>query len=293
MSSGSLGRSVYRRILANCADIFGTKKTKILEARLRFHRNLNLDHPSSLADKISWIELHGDQAAMARLTDKFEVRNYVVKRGLEECLIPLCGGPWTNAGDINLSELPGQFVLKATHGCEMNYICKDKSKLDTADLMAHAQEWLANDYSRACVEPHYRLIPHRLYAEVFVGGMEDTIDYKFHCINGEPRFILTCSNREKGLKLNLYDTAWKAVGGLQGLMKNPAGISRPDCLAEMIEVARTLSADFDFVRVDLYEKDNKVYFGELTFTPAVGVLPYFTDGFIERWGEKLRVTGLD
>lgn len=289
MGSARYGRDVYRGLLNGLTHCVGTKRAKLFDARFRYGRRLDLDNPRTLADKISWLELNGDRKTMANLTDKFEVRDYVAEKGLTDILIPLCGGPWTNADDIDIDVLPSQFVLKATHGCEMNYICRDKSALDITDLLSQARVWLASDYPRACVEPHYKLIPHRVYAERYVGGMDDVIDYKFHCLNGVPSFVLTCSNREKSLKLNLYDLDWNAIEGLRGSMKNVVEIARPKTLLEMTDVARTLSSDFDFVRVDLYEKDGKVYFGELTFSPAVGVLPYFTDEFIANWGGRLHI----
>lgn len=293
MSSVGFGRDLYRGLLSGLALCAGTKRAKLLDASIRFGRRLNLDDPQTLADKISWLELNGDRETMARLTDKFEVRGYVEEKGLGDILIPLSGGPWEDISDIDVDALPSQFVLKATHGCEMNYICRDKAALDVADMVAHARKWLASDYPRACVEPHYKLIPHRIYAEQYVGGMDDVVDYKLHCLNGVPSFILTCSNRERSLKLNLYDVDWNAIDGLQGSMKNPGDIERPSMLSKMVDVSRALSSDFEFVRVDLYEKDGQVYFGELTFSPAVGVLPYYTDEFIAQWGEILHVTGLD
>lgn len=293
MSSVGFGRDLYRGLLSGLALCAGTKRAKLLDASIRFGRRLNLDDPQTLADKISWLELNGDRETMARLTDKFEVRGYVEEKGLGDILIPLCGGPWEDISDIDVDALPSQFVLKATHGCEMNYICRDKAALDVADMVAHARKWLASDYPRACVEPHYKLIPHRIYAEQYVGGMDDVVDYKLHCLNGTPSFILTCSNRERSLKLNLYDLDWNAIDGLQGSMKNPGDIERPSMLSKMVDVSRALSSDFEFVRVDLYEKDGQVYFGELTFSPAVGVLPYYTDEFIAQWGEILHVTGID
>ena len=289
MTSTRFARDIYRLLLNWISRRFGIKRAKLFDARFRYGRQLNLDNPRTLADKISWLELNGDCKTMACLTDKFEVRSYVAKKGLADILIPLCGGPWVNIADVDVADLPSQFVLKATHGCEMNYICKNKATLDVTDMLVHARKWLASDYSRASVEPHYKLIPHRIYAEQYVGGMDDVIDYKFHCINGIPSFVLTCSNREKSLKLNLYDLDWNPIEGLQGTMRNTAEILKPSALSEMTEIARTLSSDFDFVRVDLYEKDGKVYFGELTFSPAVGVLPYFTDEFIEYWGAALHV----
>lgn len=293
MTSSGLARDLYRRALNASSAILGVETTKKLDSRIRFGRKLDLENPKTLSDKICWIELNTDQTLAARCTDKYAVRSYVEEKGLGDILIPLVGGPWTNASDIDIDSLPERFVLKATHGCEMNYICKDKSRLDRNDLLNKAGQWLKEDYPRACIEPHYKLVPHRLYSEEFVGGLGDVVDYKFHCINGEPAFVLTCSNREDSLKLNLYDLDWNPISGLQGAMRNERKIERPKNLKEMLEVTKTLSSDFDFVRVDLYEADEKIFFGELTFSPACGVLEYFTDSFVAKWGEVLHVKGLD
>ena len=293
MTSSGLARDLYRHALNASSAILGVETTKKLDSRIRFGRKLDLENPKTLSDKICWIELNTDHTLAARCTDKYAVRSYVEEKGLGDILIPLVGGPWINASDIDIDSLPERFVLKATHGCEMNYICKDKSRLDRNDLLNKAGQWLKEDYPRACIEPHYKLVPHRLYSEEFVGVLGDVVDYKFHCINGEPAFVLTCSNREDSLKLNLYDLDWNPISGLQGAMRNERKIERPKNLKEMLEVAKTLSSDFDFVRVDLYEADEKIFFGELTFSPACGVLEYFTDSFVAKWGEVLHVKGLD
>lgn len=293
MVKDGITRDAYRLVLNAAASVLGVKRTKVLDARFRFHRRLNLDNPRTLADKVSWIELNTDRTLAAKLTDKYSVRNYVADKGLRSILIPLCGGPWEDVDSIDIAKLPDRFVIKATHGCEMNYICKDKASVDTEHMRKQLRCWLGSDYPRACIEPHYKLIPHRLYAEEFIGGMEGVVDYKFHCINGEPCFILACSNREDSVRLNLYDLEWNPIPGIQGRKANDHELKRPSLLAEMITVAGILSENFDFVRVDLYEAKGRVLFGELTFTPASGVFPNFTDEFVAHWGEALHVTGLD
>ncbi len=291
MSHSGPAKNTYRTFLNGYAKFAGSERAKMFDAKVRFGRRLNLKDPTTLADKVSWMELYGNQLLMAQLTDKCEVRSFIAERGLADTLVPIVGGPWFDASQIEFSALPGKFALKATHGCEMNLICKDKVKLDIRAARATAAKWLREDYSRACVEPHYRLIPHRVYAEAFVGGMGDTIDYKFHCINGKPEFVLTCSGRwtSRGLRLNLYDLDWGPIDGLTGPLINDYEISRPTLLTEMIDIATRLADGFDFVRVDLYEYENRVYFGEMTFSPASGVFEYFTDEFVERWGNKLEV----
>lgn len=291
MSKGGVARNIYRCLLNVEAKVLGVKRAKELDSKVRFGRKLDLTTPKTLADKICWIELNTDQTLAARCTDKWAVREYVSEKGLEGLLVPAYG-PWKRAEDIEVETLPHAFALKATHGCEMNYLVPDRDALDVDDMLAHARKWLAEDYPRACVEPHYKLIPHRLYAEDFIGGMDEIVDYKFHCVNGEPRFVLTCSERDKELKLNLYDLDWNPIKGLKGPMKNNKQVAKPQLLDEMLEVARKLSSDFDFVRVDLYETDSKIMFGELTFSPACGVMDYYTDDFIGKWGEVLQIDGL-
>lgn len=292
MSSAGIARDLYRHLLNAEASVLGVRRAKELDARVRFGRKLDLSDPKTLADKICWIELNTNQALAARCTDKWVVRDYVAKKGLADLLVHAYG-PWGSVEDIDVDSLPQAFALKATHGCEMNYLVPDKDSLNIDDMLAHARKWLGEDYPRACVEPHYKLVPRRVYAEDFIGGMDKIVDYKFHCLNGEPRFVLTCSERDKGLKLNLYDLDWNSIDGLQGPLRNGKQIARPKLLSEMIDAARTLSADFDFVRVDLYESDGRIMFGELTFSPACGVMDYYTDDFITRWGRELRVHGLE
>lgn len=289
MSGDSAARRAYRAILNLGAKTMGAERAKRADAWLRFGRRLDLNNPKSLADKVSWLELYGDQQAAARYTDKFGVREYIEAKGLKDILVPVCGGPWDSVDQVDLDSLPDQFALKATHGCEMNLICANKSQLDKDLAMREIGQWLKKDYPRSSVEPHYKLIPHRVYAEEYIGVVGDIIDYKIHCINGNPSFILVCSEREKSLKLNLYDVDWKPIPGLQGPQKNGHEIERPADLSEMLKIARRLSEDFEFVRVDLYDIDGKIRFGELTFSPAACVFPYFTDEFIAKWGEVLHV----
>jgi hypothetical protein len=115
------------------------------------------------------------------------------------------------------------------------------------------------------------------------------VDYKIHCLNGIPEFVLLCSERNKELKLNLYDLNWNPIYEIQGKHKNNKEFPKPSKLKRMIEISRILSEDFKFVRVDLYQIGDKIYFGELTFTPDGGILSYFTDKFDLECGKLLRL----
>ncbi|WP_242358308.1 ATP-grasp fold amidoligase family protein [Bifidobacterium pseudolongum] len=287
-NKNGLFKNAYRGILNISAKAIGVKRTKELDARIRFGRRLDLDHPTTLADKVSWVELNTDQSIATRLTDKYGVRDFVAQRGLGDILVPLCGGPWNNASEIDFDELPDSFVIKATHGCGMNLLVDDKSGLDIPATRKKMNKWLSEDYPRACIEPHYQNVPRRLYAEEMLKYSNNIVDYKFHCIDGDPKFVLVCSNREESINLSLFDVRWNPLTEhLQNTrITNPLPKS-PAALPQMVAAARRLSQGFPFVRVDLYASENKVFFGEMTFSPAAGVFNHFDDAFIRKWGKEL------
>jgi hypothetical protein len=169
----------------------------------------------------------------------------------------------------------------------MNIICEDKDSLDWEKAKKRMNHWLHTPQWRMCLEPHYLSIQPRIICEKYLGNSNSIIDYKFHCLNGVPQFILACFDRDKGLKLNLYDLKWNQLDEICDAHRSEIKIPPPAGLKEMIEVSRKLAQDFKFVRVDLYEIDGVIFFGELTFTPATGVLPYFSDKLLLEYGRKL------
>lgn len=282
-------RELYRIMLYFGTALFGIKFMKQFDAKVRFGRKLNLDTPKTLSDKICYLELNNSNSVTIKCTDKYEVRKYVSSKGYKELLVPLYGDVYESEKEVDFDKLPNKFVLKATHGCEMNIICKDKTQLNYKQCRKIMKRWLKSKFWRGCLEPHYLSIPHRIICEKYLEDSDSIIDYKIHCSNGIPQFILACSERARGVKLNLYDTNWNPIRELQGHHKNNKEIPRPKKLDEMLKISRDLARDFKFVRVDLYEISGKVYFGELTFTPATGVLPNMTDRFLENQGTLLNL----
>lgn len=287
----------YLQVIEKC---FGVQNAKKIDLFFRFHEKINLRNPSTLSDKICWLSLNGNLDLFAYCTDKWGVRKYVEDKGLGDILVPVYGSPVDSVSDISLNEYPEQFVLKATHGCKMNYVCLDKRNLDADHFKNVVQGWLNTTYGTYSVEPHYRGIPHRVYCEKYLGESQTLFDYKIFCYNGYPQYIMICSERERTeenkrseVALSLYDTHWNLIPEIttwKGHYPSEKTIGRPKSLDNMLKIAEILSADFDFVRVDLYEVNGKIYFGELTFTPANGVLPSFTRKFKEKEGAKLKIT---
>lgn len=269
----------------------GKDAAKKLDTWMRFHRKINLKNPQNMRDKVIYIENHCQSPLAPLCADKWAVRSYVAEKGYANALIPVYGEACGSFDQLPFHSFPDRFVLKATHGCKMNYFCEDKAKLNLNDCRKTLTKWLRVTYGAYSGEWHYLNIPHRIYCEEYLGGIETMVDYKFHCMNGVPQYVLACGNRSRSGKPKareaIFDSEWNELPGL--LEKGRFNIPPPACLGQMVEMAKRLSEDFKFVRVDLYERDGKVYFGELTFTPACGVFPQYTDAFLEEMGRRLRL----
>ncbi|MBR1466155.1 MAG: hypothetical protein IJ607_07320 [Bacteroidaceae bacterium] len=289
-------KKIYGWLLSAITKIAGINAAKQFDSKLRFHRKINLKNPESLSDKVSYIELH-DQSPLAPMcTDKAEVRKYVVQKGFKDILIPIILEPTDSVDKIDFKKLPETFILKATHGCRMNYIVKDKNRLDEEECKGVMRKWLQTTYGTYSMEPHYLSIPPRIYAEQYIEDMNGLIDYKFHCLNGKPEFCLVCSGRSDkkgesmGVLLSLFDMEWNFIDEIvdyKNEKRGPSDIPKPKQFDRMKEIAAELSKDFKFVRIDLYEYEGKILFGEMTFSPACCVFPYFSDAFDKAMGKKL------
>lgn len=289
---------LYAKVLGGISAVAGVDAAKKFDAKLRFHKKLNLKNPTTLSDKVTYIELHEQSSLASSCTDKYAVRKYVEDKGLGDILVPLVGGPWNKVEDVDFNILPNSFAIKATHGCKMNYLVPDKTKMDVEQCHKEMKRWIATTYGGYSMELHYLTIPHRIYAEKYLENARQLKDYKIHCLNGRPEFILVCSDRKvtgdaaMQVTLDLFDLEWNHIPEVIQSGSEVAGDGsepRPYKLNEMIEIARRLSEDFKFVRVDLYELNGKVYFGELTFSPANCVFPNFTHEFDLEMGKKLQI----
>lgn len=285
-------KAVYGKMLVSMSRVFGVDFAKKFDTRLRFHRTLNLKNPTSLADKVTYIELHDQSPLAPECTDKYAVRQYIEDKGFGNILVPLAGGPWSSVDEINFHTLPDSFVFKATHGCKMNYLVPDKTKLDKGKCVAEMSKWLKTTYGTYSMEPHYLKIPHRIYAESYLADADKLVDYKFHCMNGVPQFVLVCGDRvitEMGndVSRHIFDMDWNPLTGL--IDETPDKVEKPEHLEQMIAIAKKLSADFKFVRVDLYDINGRVYFGELTFSPTNGVFSHYSQEFLDEMGERLKI----
>lgn len=234
----------------------------------------DLDNPRLFTEKMQWIKLRYNDPLYIRCADKYAVRAYVESKGYKHILNDLIG-VYTTAEDIPLAELPDKFVIKATHGCTWNYLCRDKSEeiAQWEETKRLLNEWLTQDYAVYGRELHYTYIPPRLICERFLENADGSQirDYKIHCFHGEPKLVQVDYERFTEHQRNYYDPDWNLTDIKWIEQDNyPEAEDKPVNLEEMLEIARALSADFGYVRVDLYNVEGKVVFGELTFTPGCG-----------------------
>jgi hypothetical protein len=283
------GRKIISKIYEVLARFIEIPKLKEMITRVYHHRRIDLENPEKLNEKILWMEYHTDPSFRSQLTDKYEVRQYVAQKGYADNLTQLYG-LYRKEDEIDFDQLPDRFVLKATHGCDMNYVCPDKGKLNVSNVKKRVHLWLHTNLAYLSLEMHYLPIGRRIICEEYLDtGETGMTDYKFHCSDGKVRFILVCRNSGRTRYLNVFDTDWNPLHVLVGAEEIPLAPEKPSCLREMIRMAEDLAAGMPFVRVDLYLVNDKIYFGELTFTPATGVLFHFTDNFLLEQGKYCTV----
>jgi len=240
--------------------------------RRRTGKTLDLDHPRTFNEKMQWLKLYDSTPLKTRLADKYLVRDWVKEKIGEQYLVPLLG-VWDRFSDIEFDSLPDRFVLKANHGCKMNIIVRDKSKLDKKDAARKFNKWLNTNYAyHLGFEMLYKDIKPRIIAEEYLENDGDLYDYKVWCFHGKAKYIMFLSERERGLKMNFYDTDWNLQPFRYNYPANEKEIPKPDNLDELIRVAETLARDFIHVRVDFYRlNDGTLKFGEMTFTSYSGI----------------------
>lgn len=237
----------------------------------RIGHELNWENPTAYTEKMQWSKLYDDNPLKTQYTDKYLVREWVKNTIGEEYLIPLLG-VWDSVDDIQFDKLPNSFVLKTNHGSGTNIIVKDKTKLNYKMVKQAISDWMKIDFGYKSFELHYSKIKPRIIAEKYIETKNDDLqDYKFLCFDGVPHFCWVDIGRYSAHKRNVYDINWI----LQPWNQETLGsynkeIPKPQNFEKMVEIARTLSAGFSHVRVDLYNVDGHIYFGEMTFTNGGG-----------------------
>ena len=262
-----------------------------------FKKKLDWKNPKTLNEKINWLKYNSDTSKWGVLSDKYLVRNYVKELGLNDILVKNYG-VWSNANDIDFNQLPSSFVLKTNHGSGSVFVVKDKSTINIPFIRKSLNDWLKIPYGITQAEPHYRLIKPLIIAEELLTEIDSDssslIDYKIWCFDGKPYSLWVCKNRtEKSVDVISMDLNWKPIDYAHEPNPHYNLIvdipQKPKNFSCMLEIAEKLSKGFPEVRVDLYNINGKIYFGEMTFTSMGGYMTYYSERFQEELGTKVKL----
>lgn len=262
--------------------------------RAVFHKKLDLVNPKTYNEKLQWMKLYDRNPLYRTLVDKFAVREYVAEHVGAEYLIPTVGGPWYSAEEIDFDALPERFVLKCNHGSTTNIICKDKSKLDIPKAKAKLNQWLKTSWYWYGREWPYKDLKPCIYAESYMEDVRDgeLRDYKFFCFDGKPEFMLVSTDRgdeSRQTHGDFFDMEYRHLPFHKKHPNAPQMPSKPRNFEKMRELAEGMSKNLPAVRIDLYDVNGKIYFGEYTFFSGSGFGPFEPEEWDEKVGQMIRL----
>lgn len=257
------------------------------------HKKLNIANPETYNEKLQWLKLHSKHEEYTLLVDKYEVKEYVANLIGKEHVIPTIG-IWDSFDDIDFSKLPNQFVLKCTHDSGGIIICTDKSKLSISKARKKLNKCLRKRFFYENREYPYKNVRPRIIAEEYMVDESGTElkDYKFFCFNGQPKMLFVATDRPYDTRFDFYDLNFNHLPFKQGHPWATKEIKKPKGFDEMIRLAGLLSKDIPHVRVDFYDVNGKVYFGELTFFHFGGIVPFEPEEWDYKIGEWLDLSNL-
>lgn len=270
---------------------FGLKKSLKIYYYLKTGMKLNIDNPTRYSEKIQYRKLNYKNPLYVLCADKYKVRDYVQKKIGEEYLIPQYFAK-KRIEKKDLEELPNNFVLKTNNASKTNVIVNDKNKLDLDATAKKMNRYVKYKFGYRTFELFYNDIEPLIIAEKYIGTQEQVPnDYKFYCFkqkNGTIKMIIQMdvARFTKDHARAYFNEKWEMLpyGNADAASKKQIKFNKPKKLKEMIEIAKKLSSDFDYVRVDLYEVEGKIYFGELTFTDGSGYDLLKPDKYDIEWG---------
>lgn len=255
-------------------------------------KNLNLREPKSFNEKMQWLKLYDRNSIYTTMVDKYEAKVYVSNIIGEEYIIPTLG-IWDKFEDINFEELPEQFVLKCTHDSGGLVICRDKKQFDFTKAKDKINMCLKKNYYYAWREWPYKNVKPRIIAEKYMvdSKINELRDFKFFCFDGRVRCYKVDFDRFADHHANYYDKEGNLLpfGELEYPPKYDNQLEMPDTIIEMERLAEKLSQEIPFLRVDFYDVNGKIYFGELTFYPASGLGKFTTDDWDETLGGWIKL----
>lgn len=262
---------------------------------LRVRKLLHLNNPVTYNEKLQWLKLHDRNPTYPHLVDKAEAKSRAAAKIGNEHVIPTFG-VWDKFEDIDLDSLPKQFVLKCTHDSEGVVIVTDKSNMNWAEIERKLNKALSFNFYYIGREWPYKEIRPRIIAEKYLQDSEtqELRDYKFFCFSGEPICLFVASGRATGeTAFDFFDLDFNLLSVQQGYPNSGKRIRKPATFAQMIDCSRILSEGMPHVRIDFYEVNGQLYFGEFTFYHFSGFVPFLPADWDRQFGNWLQLPSLD
>lgn len=262
--------------------------------RCFMQKKLNLKDPKTFSEKLQWLKLYNRKSEYTTMVDKYAVKEYVANIIGKEYIIPTLG-VWDTPNDIDWDSLPEKFVLKTNHGGGNTgvVICKNKSTFDKQKAVEKLWKSYNGDIYKTSREWVYKNIAKKIIAESYIedSKTQELRDYKFFCFNGEVKYLFVASERQKKEEpfFDFFDQDYNILPIKQGHPNSVNTPEKPICFEEMKIIASKLSQQLPHVRVDLYEVNDKVYFGELTFFHYAGFVPFEPQEWDYKFGEMIKL----
>lgn len=278
--------------IASCLKWFGWMNDELylkLMFRAKMGKKLNLNNPQTFNEKIQWLKLYDRKKIYTKLVDKYEVKEYVKRKIGDKYIIPTYG-VWNCFADIDFEKLPNQFVLKTTHDSGGIVICKDKTKFDIKAAQRKMNKSLRQRFYLQGREWPYKDVRPRILAEKYMedNATKELRDYKFFCFNGEPKAMFIASDREikdVETKFDFFDMDFCHLDLTNGHPNADKIPEKPETFYQMQKLAAELSKNIPQVRVDFYEVNGEIYFGEMTFSHWSGMVPFKPEYWDRKFGE--------
>lgn len=254
---------------------------------------MDFRHPKTFNEKLQWLKLYDRKPIYTTMVDKYAVKQYVANIIGEQYIIPTLG-VWDSFDEIDFDTLPNQFVLKCTHDSGTVIVCKDKSLFDAEKARCNLNQALQVDFYKKTREWPYKNVPHRIIAEQYIedSTTHDLPDYKYFCFDGKVKAMFIASDRQNAIedtKFDFFDENFNHLDFKNGHPMASVTPSKPVCFEEMKSLAEQLSKGIPHVRVDLFEVDGKIYFGEMTFFHWSGTVPFNPSKWDETFGSWINL----
>lgn len=289
-------------LLAKVSDSYALKQ----QWKSKRGTNLDLRHPQKLSEKLQWLKIHDRKPLYTTLVDKYRAKIWLENQFGAEHIIPTLF-VYQNVDEIDFDALPHSFAIKCNHDSGSVFLCHDKSKGVFLDKHMHEYQFeevkrilnqgLKHNYWRNAIEWPYKNVKPCIICEQLMVQKDGTLpnDYKLFFINGKFEFAYVSFDREGVNDRCTYDKTWKRLPFVYveewtyNEKINTSNVTRPASFDDMLAFGEKIARNFKFVRVDFYDVDGKMYFGEITPFHSGGNAFFFPAEYDLIYGQKLKL----